>query len=407
MIMVIGSLAVAAFATPAFGQVFGHKGGPDISNIAEIITLLRRDAYDLELLLSFGTSKRGSAGHLALAIGDQVPGDDRVYSANFYADRKPEHEHGHYNQNLICMVPKSEYLFKTTSLLGPEASFGLDMGEIYKRSVIGIRIFGVPPGVKEGLTAFFHRLNDDFHAQKSSTAYHDGPIVYGYMDLNCAKTVALAFKVGAGFTDVPIREAGLLSKLNVVSAARANLPVETAQDILRICAERGYGLDVVFYKKWDGSTYINLQDDDNRMYKDLPNRFPSALSLDYMEDQGHYEDYDNLYAMYLLYNLCKYSVGLDGATRRLKVEAGKVPDNYEPAREKAHRSATKDKKHVLRRVVFRAWGIKFAGKVDNRERMRQQAQPVIRSKDLTGVENPSTPSTEVRTDSRDMGSSRR
>lgn len=174
MIMVIGSLAVAAFATPAFGQVFGHKGGPDIENIAEIITLLRRDAYDLELLLSFGTSKRGSAGHLALAVRDQVPGDDRVYSANFYADRKPEHEHGHYNQNLICMAPKSEYLFKTTSSLGPEASFGLDMGEIYKRSVIGIRIFGVPQGVKEGLTAFFHRLNDDFHAQKSSTAYHDG-----------------------------------------------------------------------------------------------------------------------------------------------------------------------------------------------------------------------------------------
>ncbi|MGA7874256.1 MAG: hypothetical protein WCA08_01225, partial [Desulfoferrobacter sp.] len=110
--------------------------------------------YDLELLISFGTSKGGSAGHLALAIRDQIPGDDTVYSANFYADRKPEHEHGYYNQNLICIVPKSEYLFKTTSSLGTDASFGLDMGEIYKRSVIGIRIFGVPPEVKEGLTNF-------------------------------------------------------------------------------------------------------------------------------------------------------------------------------------------------------------------------------------------------------------
>jgi hypothetical protein len=394
MIMVIGSLAVAAFATPAFDQVFGHKGGPDIANIAEIVTLLSRDAYDLELLLSFGTSKRGSAGHLALAVRDHVPGDDRVYSANFYADRKPEHEQGYYNQNLMCMVPKSEYLFKTTSSLGPEASFGLDMGEIYKRSVIGIRIFGVPPGVKERLTSFFHRLNDDFLAQKSSTAYHDGPIVYGYTDLNCAKTVALAFKVGAGFTEVSIRKAGLLSKLNVVSAARAHLPAETALEILKSCAGRGYGLDVVLYKKWDHSTYINPQDDDNRMYKDLPNRFPSALSVDYLEDEGHYEDYDNLYAMYLLYNLCRYSVILDGATRRLKVEASKAPDTYELATKKARRSAMEDKKHVLRRLVFRAWGIKLGGKLDNRERMRQQAQPVTRPKDPTGVENPPTPTTE-------------
>jgi hypothetical protein len=29
-------------------------------------------------------------------------------------------------------------------------------------------------------------------------------------------------RTGAGFTEVPVREAGLLSKLNVVSAARAN-----------------------------------------------------------------------------------------------------------------------------------------------------------------------------------------
>jgi hypothetical protein len=31
------------------------------------------------------------------------------------------------------MVPETEYLFKTSSSLGPDASFGLDMGEIYKR----------------------------------------------------------------------------------------------------------------------------------------------------------------------------------------------------------------------------------------------------------------------------------
>jgi hypothetical protein len=363
--MVICALGVAASASSVQAQAFGHKGGPDIGNIAEINNLLRNDAYELELLLSFGTSKRGSAGHLALAIRDQAPDDDMAYSANFHADRAPEHEQGYYIRNLICMTPKSEYLFKTTSSLGPDASFGLDMGEIYKRSVIGIRIFGVPKIAKDGLSAFFHRLNDDFHARKANTDYHDGPIVYGYMDLNCAKTVALAFKHGAGFKGVSIKGEGLLSKLNIVSATNANLPTETALEIVKICAKRGYRFDVVLYKKWDGSTYVNPRDEDDRMYKDLPNRFPSVLSLDYLEEQGRYEDYDNLYAMYLFYNLGRYSIVLDGATRQLTVEARKEPDAYEPAKKKAHESATRDKKHRLRRVVFRAWGIKLDGEVDN------------------------------------------
>ncbi|MCG6535248.1 MAG: hypothetical protein L7F78_11275, partial [Syntrophales bacterium LBB04] len=101
------------------------------------------------------------------------------------------------------------------------------------------------------------------------------------------------------------------------------------------------------------------------MYKDLPNRFPSVLSLDYLEGQGHYEDYQNLYAMYLFYNLGKYSIVLDGARRHLKVEARKEPDPYTLAKTKAHESATKDKKHLLRRLVFRSWGVKLGGEVDN------------------------------------------
>jgi hypothetical protein len=363
--VIVCSLGLAASAASVRAQVFGHKGGPDIANIGEINNLLRQDAYDLELLISFGTSKSGSAGHLALAIRDQAPGDDLVYSANFYADRTPKHERGYYNQNLICIVPKSEYLFKTTSSLGPDASFGLDMGEIYKRSVIGIRIFGIPQGVKEGLTAFFHRLNDDFHARKGKTSYHHGPIVYGYMNLNCAKTVALAFKHGAGFNDLSIKGARLISKLNLVRAAKANVPTDTAMKIMKGCAKRGYRFDVVLYRKWDGSTYVDPHDEDSRMYKDLPNRFPSVLSLDYREDQGHYEDYDNLYAMYLLYNLGRYSIVLDGATRQLKVEARKEPDAYEAAKKKAHESAVRDKKHLLRRLIVRTWGIKLDGKVDN------------------------------------------
>ncbi|MHC1741555.1 MAG: hypothetical protein AB9873_00825 [Syntrophobacteraceae bacterium] len=358
-------LCVAVAWTAARAQDFGHKGGPDIANIAEITNLLRQETYDLELLLSFGTSKGGSAGHLALAIRDQAPGDDLVYSANFYADRTPEHASGFYIGNLICTVPKSEYLFKTTSSLGPDASFGLDMGEIYKRSVIGIRIFGVPKDAKDGLTRFFQRLNEDYHARKDKTDYHPAPIVYGYMRLNCAKTVALAFKHGAGFRDIPIKGEGFQPRLGIVSATKANVPTETALSIVKSCAKRGYRVDVVLYKKWDGSTYINPRDEGGIMYKDLPNRFPSVLSLDYREEQGSYEDYDNLYAMYLLYNLGRYSIVLDGVTRQLKVEAEKAPDSYEAAKRKAREAAKRDKKHLLRRLIFRTWGIKLDGKVDN------------------------------------------
>ena len=66
---------------------FGRPGAPLPVNLDGIAAVLRQEPYDLELLISFGTSKGGSAGHLALAIRDPASGDDTVYSANFYADR--------------------------------------------------------------------------------------------------------------------------------------------------------------------------------------------------------------------------------------------------------------------------------------------------------------------------------
>ena len=71
---------------------FGTKGGPEPANIDDIGNILRQDPYDLELLISYGTSKGGSAGHLALAIRDQASGDELVYTANFYADRARKHD---------------------------------------------------------------------------------------------------------------------------------------------------------------------------------------------------------------------------------------------------------------------------------------------------------------------------
>ena len=59
------------------------------------------------------------------------------------------------------------------SSLDDKASFGLDFGEIYKRSVIGVRVYGVPAAEKEALAAFFSRLNDDYHKRARNTEYHD------------------------------------------------------------------------------------------------------------------------------------------------------------------------------------------------------------------------------------------
>jgi hypothetical protein len=71
-----------------------------------------------------------------------------------------------------------EYLFKTVSPVAETTSFGLDFGEIYKRSVIGVRVYGVPAGEKQYLGAYFRRINDDYHRQARKTEYHDGKIKY-------------------------------------------------------------------------------------------------------------------------------------------------------------------------------------------------------------------------------------
>ena len=199
----------------------------------------------MELLISYGTSKGGSAGHLALAIRDQAPGDDIVYTANFYADRAPEHAKDFYTDDLMVRVPKTEYLFKTRSSLGDKTSFGLDFGEIYKRSVIGVRVYGVPAGEKDAVAAFFMRINSDYHNRVSNTEYHKGEIRYDYLRLNCAKTIGAAFKLGAGYKDLDVTSAKLLSGRKVVAAVNANIPTEMAMKLLKEWNARGYGLDVV------------------------------------------------------------------------------------------------------------------------------------------------------------------
>ena len=108
---------------------------------------------------------------------------------------RPKHAKGFYTDDLMVRVPKKEYLFQTNSSLGDTASFGLDFGEIYKRSVIGVRVYGVPAAEKEALAAFFQRINDDYHNRARNTEYHNGEVRYDYLRLNCAKTIGAAIQV--------------------------------------------------------------------------------------------------------------------------------------------------------------------------------------------------------------------
>ncbi len=345
---VVAALAVAA----ACAAQTGTPDAPPLANLDELAATLHSDPYDFELLISFGTSKGGSAGHLALSIRDSASNDEFVYSANFYADRDAKHATGYYIDDLIMRIPKMEYLYGTRSSLGRTAAFGLDYGEIYKRSVVGIRVYGVPAAEKEALATFFDRINADFHAGAQKTEYHDREIKYDYLRLNCAKTIGSAFRYGAGYTNLKFSHPRLLSGRKIVAAANANIPTEMALKLMNEWDARGYRMDALLYRKYPGSTYVDPRDEDKVAFKDLPDRFPSVLSRDFRRAQGDYEDVDNLFAMYLLYNLGKYGIGLDETTRRVEIKTSKTPMPYAQAVAAATEAARSDGGNYNRRAKF-------------------------------------------------------
>ena len=348
--------AALLWSTHATAADFGSPGGPEPANIEDVARQLRQDPYDMELLISFGTSKGGSAGHLALAIRAAVPGDDLVHSANFYADREPEHAESFYTNDLMLRIPKREYLFGTASSLGETASFGLDFGEVYKRSVVGLRVFGVPPAEQAAGAAYFARMNDDFQQRARDTEYHSGEVKYDYMRLNCAKTIGAAFHHGARYEDVEVTSARVLKRRRVAVAANANIPTEMAMKLMRAWHARGYGMDVVLYKKYSGSTWVDPHDEEKIAFKDLPDRFPSVLSRDFLREEGTFKDYDNLFAMYLLYNLGKYRVRINDETKALEIERSKGAMSYAEAAELARESARSDSDIFRQRLPSRPTG---------------------------------------------------
>jgi hypothetical protein len=346
-------LAAALLAHALAGAAgFGEAGGPLPGRLEATFEQLRRDAYQMELLISFGTSKGGSAGHLALVLRDRNDdGDGTVWSANFYADRDPKHAQGFYTDELMIAVPKQEYLYGTRSSLGDAASFGLDYGEVYKRSVIGIRVDGVPQTETDALRRFFDRLNDDYRNQASVTDYHPGDIAYDYMNLNCAKTIGAAFKHGAGYDTLAVRDPLPLSSLvRAIAALSANIPTEMALKLLDQWHARGYTVDVVLYKKWPHSAWVDPHDEPQIAFAELPDRFPSVLSLDYRADAGHYEDEDNLYAMLLLRHLGRWGLAIDESSQELRLLPSAATLPYAQAAQRARSEAAEQSKNLLRRL---------------------------------------------------------
>ena len=109
-------------------------------------------------------------------------------------------------------------------------------------------------------------------------------------------------------------------------------------------------MDVVWYKKYDGSSYVDPHEKEKVAFKDLPNRFPSVLSSDFRKEQDHYEDIDNLFAMYLLYNLSRHRVRMNDKTKLLEIDQSKEPMPYPEAAEFAAKSAKSDSESFRRRL---------------------------------------------------------
>jgi len=99
-------------------------------------------------------------------------------------------------------------------------------------------------------------------------------------------------------------------------------------------------------------------------FKGLPNRFPSVLSSDFRKEQDHYEDIDNLFAMYLLYNMSKYRVRVNDETKLLEIDKSKIPMAYPEAAELASQSAKADSENASRRLPFQRQGTEIGEPTD-------------------------------------------
>ena len=234
---------------------FGTPGGPAPANIDEIAKVLRQDPYDIELLISFGTSKGGSAGHLALAIRDGAAGDDMVYSANFYADRARRAREG-----LLYRRPHGRDPEEASTCSGrPRRSATRPRSaSTSARSTSDRSSACASTACRRGEAGAWRPTSSasttTIADARRETEYHDGEVKYDYLRLNCAKTIGAGFKFGAGYQDLEVTSAKILPGAGWWRRRNANIPTEMAMKLIEEWNARGYGLDVVLYKKYAGST---------------------------------------------------------------------------------------------------------------------------------------------------------
>jgi hypothetical protein len=116
---------------------------------------------------------------------------------------------------------------------------------------------------------------------------------------------------------------------------------------------RGYGMDVVLYRKWPHSPFADPHDDPPQAFSGLPDRFPSVLSLDFRAGEGQYEDEDNLYAMILMRLLSRHALQVDASTLALQLQPNPAALPYAQAAPQARVAARNESKNALRRLPMR------------------------------------------------------
>ena len=125
---------------------------------------------------------------------------------------------------------------------------------------------------------------------------------------------------------------------------------------------------MVWYRKYEGSTYVDPHEKEKVAFKDLPNRFPSVLSRDFRKEQDHYEDIDNLFAMYLLYNLSKYRVSVNDGTKLLEIDRSRIPLGYPEAADIATQNARSDSENFRSRTPFQPTGTEIGSPANEQSR---------------------------------------
>ena len=174
-------------------------------------------------------------------------------------------------------------------------------------SVVAIRVWGSTIEDCLKLAEFSRQMNIDYKVQSRPNYLPGSSFKYNYYSLNCAQCINLAFHV-IGWQDIPVPNEAVVSRLVKAAFDSTATPMRTALALMEACDARGYGLDIVVFKKIPGSTFASEIGKD--YFGDLPNRFPAVVSLDFANAPSEYESYDNIFNMYLFYGLTRCRIGV-------------------------------------------------------------------------------------------------